>query len=110
MSPRALSLRGLDHAYGVGEIILGSALSGGGRFLLATDAGLFVVLVLAGLGENAGLLRGFLKTTQCGLDGLAWCNAYFHYSTLPSRGVRSARQRYPRLGEDPNENVTTEGP
>jgi hypothetical protein len=45
------------------------------------------VLVLACLCEDASLLRGFLETAQCGLDGLAWCNAYFHYSTLPSQGV-----------------------
>src|SRR5258708_29558201 len=55
-----------------------SALTGGGGLLLATNARLFVVLVLAGFGEDAGLLRGLFESAQRAFDRLSRCNAYFH--------------------------------
>jgi hypothetical protein len=42
------------------------------------------VLVFASFGENAGFLGGFLEATERTLDRFAWCDAYFHRTTLPS--------------------------
>jgi len=50
------------------------------RLLLALDAGFLVVLSLAQLGQNTGLLAQFFKAPNGALDGLVISNSYSRHS------------------------------
>ena len=70
---------------------LRTALASGGGLLLPADARLFVVLVLASLGEDSGLLSGLLEAAKRALDRLARCDANLQKSTpLSNRVLRRA--------------------